>query len=262
MSVNFRQTSIATLNEETDKNSQLLATINAAPLPEVTDGTDLSQVQAYRKALINQQYGQKIDGGFYSYAEKKQDSSENYEMLLYKSDRNHREQLGLLNDLAAYHKQGEFTAVKCTWKDASEEDEPCHEVTDDCVIQLFAEMGQHLLWCKLTADELVKEITAATTVDSVNAITFPDESVPTIPVYPVTFSVTAGTYSAAQSVTLSCKTSSATIYYTLDGSAPTASSNKYADAVSISASETIKAVAISGNQSSDISSAAYIISAS
>jgi hypothetical protein len=42
-----------------------------------------------------------------------------------------------------------------------------------------------------------------------------------------TFSPAAGTYSSAQSVTISDATSGATIYYTTNGTTPTTSSTKY-----------------------------------
>ena len=42
-----------------------------------------------------------------------------------------------------------------------------------------------------------------------------------------TFSPAAGTYSGAQSVTISDATSGATIYYTTNGTTPTTSSTKY-----------------------------------
>ncbi|MBK8802160.1 MAG: chitobiase/beta-hexosaminidase C-terminal domain-containing protein [Fibrobacteres bacterium] len=41
------------------------------------------------------------------------------------------------------------------------------------------------------------------------------------------FSPASGTYSAAQSVTLSSATSGTTIYYTTDGSTPTKASTQY-----------------------------------
>jgi hypothetical protein len=181
MSVIFRETSITEINNQESQTAQLLATINAAPLPTITDATSLTQAQAYQKAFINQQCGQKIDGGFYSYAEGEKNADGTYKMLLYKSDANHREQLGLLYNLVQFHTQGLFTSLSCTWKDASLENEPCHAVTDACITQLFAEMGQHLLWCKLTSDALIEQIAAATTVDVFKAIVFTDEPAPTTP---------------------------------------------------------------------------------
>ena len=75
-----------------------------------------------------------------------------------------------------------------------------------------------------------------------------------------TFSPAAGTYTSVQSVTISDMTSGAGIYYTTDGSTPTASSTKYSGAITVSATETIKAVAIaSGYMLSPVAMAAYTI---
>ena len=77
---------------------------------------------------------------------------------------------------------------------------------------------------------------------------------------PVTFSPTPGTYPAAQSVTLSDTDANAKIYYTTDGSTPSASSTLYTTAISVATSETIKAIAIDAAlQNSNIASAAYVI---
>jgi RHS repeat-associated protein len=75
-----------------------------------------------------------------------------------------------------------------------------------------------------------------------------------------TFSPVAGTYTTAQSVTLSDSTGGATIYYTTDGTTPTASSTRYASAITISSTETLEAIAIiSGYTNSAVASAAYTI---
>jgi len=76
-----------------------------------------------------------------------------------------------------------------------------------------------------------------------------------------TFSIAGGTYTSAQTVTLASTTSGASIYYTTDGSAPTSSSTLYAGALTVSSSETLKAIAVkSGWTSSSVTSATYTIS--
>lgn len=54
----------------------------------------------------------------------------------------------------------------------------------------------------------------------------------------------AGTFDTSTSVTLTTATSGADIYYTVDGSTPSADSTKYSTAISLSATTTIKAIAI------------------
>jgi uncharacterized repeat protein (TIGR03803 family) len=74
------------------------------------------------------------------------------------------------------------------------------------------------------------------------------------------FSPAAGTYSAAQSVSISDATAGATIYYTTNGTAPTTSSTKYTGAITVGSTETIEAVAVaSGYTDSSVASATYTI---
>jgi hypothetical protein len=74
------------------------------------------------------------------------------------------------------------------------------------------------------------------------------------------FSPAAGTYTSAQSVAISDATSGATIYYTTDGSTPSASSTKYTGAVTVSSTETINAIAVaSGYNNSAVATATYTI---
>jgi hypothetical protein len=78
-----------------------------------------------------------------------------------------------------------------------------------------------------------------------------------------TFSPAAGAYTSAQSVTLSDTTSGATIYYTTNGTAPTASSTAYSGPIAVSATETLQAIAAAtGDSNSAVASAAYTISTS
>ena len=76
------------------------------------------------------------------------------------------------------------------------------------------------------------------------------------------FSPPAGTYAMAQSVTISDSTAAATIFYTTDGSTPTTSSLIYSAPITVSASETLKAIATaSGATTSPVATAVYTISA-
>jgi hypothetical protein len=78
----------------------------------------------------------------------------------------------------------------------------------------------------------------------------------------VSFSPAAGTYTNAQTVTLSDTDASAKIYYTTDGSTPSASSNLYSAPINVSASEAVKAIAIDpALQDSNVTTAAYVIQA-
>ncbi len=74
-----------------------------------------------------------------------------------------------------------------------------------------------------------------------------------------TFSPAAGTYTEVQSVTLSCETQGATIYYTTDGTTPTSSSTVYSSAISVGETMTIKAIAIKNEIESALATAAYTI---
>ena len=75
-----------------------------------------------------------------------------------------------------------------------------------------------------------------------------------------TFSPAAGTYVGPLSVTISCATAGATIYYTTDGSTPTSSSPQYSAPLNLTASTIISAYAAStGMTDSAVASAAYTI---
>lgn len=75
------------------------------------------------------------------------------------------------------------------------------------------------------------------------------------------FSPTPGNYASSQNVSITTGTSGATIRYTTDGSAPSATSGTvYSSAISISSSTTLRAVAYkSGMQDSDVVSGFYSI---
>jgi len=76
-------------------------------------------------------------------------------------------------------------------------------------------------------------------------------------------SITGGTYSAAQFVTISSATSGAIIYYTTDGSTPTSASPIASGTITVSSSETLNAIAQAGGYAtSAVASATYTITGS
>lgn len=75
-----------------------------------------------------------------------------------------------------------------------------------------------------------------------------------------TFSPAAGSYPTAQTVTISCATSGATIRYTTDGTTPTSTSDIYSTPIDVTATTTIKAIATyTGMTNSDVGSSTYTI---
>ena len=77
-----------------------------------------------------------------------------------------------------------------------------------------------------------------------------------------TFSPDAGRYENAQTVTIACETSGATIYYTTDGTTPSNSSTVYSSPLTISETTTVKAVAYKNDEQSAVATAKYRIGAS
>ena len=75
-----------------------------------------------------------------------------------------------------------------------------------------------------------------------------------------TFSVDSGAVNSETNVTISCATEGAKIYYTTDGSEPTASSTEYTAAISVTSALTIKAIAVKdGMNDSVVASASYTV---
>ena len=74
------------------------------------------------------------------------------------------------------------------------------------------------------------------------------------------FSPDGGVYTSTQNVTISTDTDGATIYYTTDGSTPTNESTVYGSPISVSATATLKAIAVKdGSYDSSVATASYLI---
>lgn len=109
--------------------------------------------------------------------------------------------------------------------------------------------GTHLV----DADYLGDSLYSTSTSTSVSLTGLPTAATPG-------FSPTGGTYAAAQKVKLTDTTTGAVIYYTTDGTTPTTGSTKYTAAITVSASETIEAIAVApGYSGSPVATASYVI---
>ena len=86
---------------------------------------------------------------------------------------------------------------------------------------------------------------------------------PPLPAAAPIFSPVSGTYTAAQTVTISDNTPGATIYFTTDGSDPVSTSPIYSGPIAISGSSTfVNAIAVAnGHSISDVVASAYFITA-
>jgi hypothetical protein len=111
----------------------------------------------------------------------------------------------------------------------------------------------------VTSTETIKTLATASgmTTSGTATATYTIESQVATP----TFSPVAGGYSSAQPVTISTTSPApTTIYYTTDGSTPTTSSTVYSGPITVSSSETLKALATkSGYFNSNVGTAAYTI---
>jgi hypothetical protein len=73
------------------------------------------------------------------------------------------------------------------------------------------------------------------------------------------FTPVPGDYIGAQNVAIDCATEGAKIYYTLDGTEPSATSIEYTAPIAIAQTTTVKAIAISGEDKSSVATANYNI---
>jgi hypothetical protein len=96
--------------------------------------------------------------------------------------------------------------------------------------------------------------------DSETAITYTASGPISQPAGTPRFSLASGTYTATQTVAIASATPSATVYYTTDGSLPTAASTQYAGPMAVSSSVTVNAIAVAnGYANSPVATAAYTV---
>lgn len=65
-------------------------------------------------------------------------------------------------------------------------------------------------------------------------------------------------FAESTSATITCSTDGATIYYTVDGSTPTTSSTQYSEALTLTGTTTVKAIAVKDGVSSSVTTRAFI----
>jgi len=116
-------------------------------------------------------------------------------------------------------------------------------------VSVSATQGTHILHVKCWGQQANDQVLMSINVTSSAATATP------------WFSVPSGTYSTKQTVSIASATSGSAIYFTTDGSAPTASSYRYGGPLSIASSMVLQAVAIApGYTNSGIARASYSIS--
>ena len=134
----------------------------------------------------------------------------------------------------------------------SDEMSPVNGTIDETTIYVRLkaglEVGNYNGNATIVSGDITKTIALSGSVDALPVAATP------------TFSPVAGTYMMEQNVTISCETTGASIYYTLDGSEPTENSTLYSAPITVSETTTIKAIAVaSGYDNSAIAEATYTI---
>ena len=77
--------------------------------------------------------------------------------------------------------------------------------------------------------------------------------------YPPTLIPAAGTYAAPQTVKMVDAAVGAIFYYTTNGTTPTTASTRYTGPISVSKTETIRAIAVASGRASGVATVAYTI---
>lgn len=154
-----------------------------------------------------------------------------------------------VSDKSVYGNINDANEVYYTFSDASEEN-----ITEGS--------DPEKEWVKVTKANPVIEITKKRVVRLITSKLdeFSDVATYYLSIKPakVTADKASGEYHEKLDVTLSCPTTGAEIYYTLDGSDPIANGMKYSDPITLAKDTTLRAVAMFDGQYSDISSYYYI----
>lgn len=112
----------------------------------------------------------------------------------------------------------------------------------------------------VSKSETIRAVTAETGY-SQSAVVTSAYTIAPLTAAPV-LSLAPGTYNKPQTLTIDDSTSGASIYFTLNGTTPTAASTKYTGAITINSATTVEAVALSpGDLLSGVSSATYSFTA-
>ena len=114
-------------------------------------------------------------------------------------------------------------------------------------------VGSHTIVASYSGDANYSASTASSFTETIVGVQPPTAATPI-------FSPAAGSYTSAQSVTITDATNGATIHYTMDGSAPTGSSTQYSGPITVGNTETINAIAVApGYSNSAVATATYTI---
>lgn len=148
-------------------------------------------------------------------------------------------------------KQGlEFVNIDTSDKSANDQNRGTEPNTIQLTVPESAEGSKTLTLTRAQTGTnlfITKLVITSTAEDDPNAVATPE-------ITPAT-----GTFTSDQEVTITCATEGAKIYYTTDGTDPTAQSTEYTAAFTVSETTTVKAIAINGENKSDIAESVITI---
>ncbi|MDO4512169.1 MAG: chitobiase/beta-hexosaminidase C-terminal domain-containing protein [Bacteroidales bacterium] len=149
------------------------------------------------------------------------------------------------NDDGTHSVVAQWGNAGCDWSKQTDHSDKTYITPQNLILVNDPEVGEE---CTFTLNPAANPVTITVT-GAVKGVKTP------------TFTPAAGTYTSAQSVSIACATEGATIYYTTDGSEPSATTGtEYTAPISVAASTTIKAIAVKeGLASSRVAEAAYVI---